>query len=59
MPSIKELALTAARLRKVLHYNPKTGEFRRKIPAPKHPAGSLAGCVVADGYVHIRVDGRV
>jgi len=50
--------LTRARLRELLHYNPKTGEFRwRKRPGDGHGDPS-AGYVESRAYRRIKVDGR-
>jgi hypothetical protein len=57
---IRRQALTAARLREVLSYDPPTGDFRWKIAAnPKRPdrRGMVAGAVHPRGYRAITVDG--
>ena len=51
--------ITAERLREVLHYNPDTGEWTRKIAASKggFPAGSKAGTRDPRGYIMLTVEG--
>lgn len=49
---------TAKRLRELLHYDPETGAFTRKIDRGGHPKGSAAGTVDPSGYVKIYIDGR-
>ena len=44
--------LTAARLRKMLHYDPETGVFTRLW------TGNVTGCPDAKGYLRIAADGR-
>jgi hypothetical protein len=52
--------LTRARLRELLHYNKKTGEFRRWERSGKRARlGPSAGCVSPQGYRCIKIDGRV
>ena len=47
------------RLTTLLEYNAETGEFRWRVSqCPRIPAGSLAGCLEADGYVRIQIDGK-
>lgn len=54
--------LTAARLRELLHYDPDTGVFIRRVPAGgrngrKFPAGTIVGTVGALGYLEVGIDG--
>lgn len=54
--------LTAARLRELLLYDPLTGVFTRRVAVggrngKKFKAGTVAGCLAADGYRLIRIDG--
>jgi hypothetical protein len=51
--------LTHARLRELLHYEAKTGEFRwlKRVSRPVK-AGDVAGMLHTDGYRRIRVKGR-
>ena len=49
--------LTQARLMELLNYAPETGLFTwLKNRGPNAPAGRVAGCQDAEGYVLIRVD---
>lgn len=53
-------ALTAERLRELLHYDPGTGAFTwRVFRSGFKPAGSLAGNVGCDGYRRIGVENRI
>jgi hypothetical protein len=49
--------LTGKRLRELLNYDPKTGEFHW-LPRPGNPAASKLAGHEADGYWRIRFDGR-
>jgi len=53
------MTLTAKRLRSLLDYDPRTGDFRWKhLPGKgRWRGGKIAGCRTAEGYWHIRVDG--
>jgi hypothetical protein len=56
----KRPRLTRARLRELLHYDPKTGQFRwRKRPRNGLRRGPAAGCVSQQGYRYISIDRRV
>lgn len=49
--------ISQERLREVLDYNPETGEFRWKVATgPRAKIGAVAGRVVEDGYVRIKID---
>lgn len=48
----KASILTAARLRELLHYNPKTGKFRH-LKGGRNKWRSTVGYVAKDGYVRI------
>lgn len=51
--------LTTERLRELLHYDPGTGVFTRRLDvATNAKAGTVAGCIKA-GYVVIGIDRRV
>lgn len=52
-------ALTAERLRQVLHYNPDTGIFVRIKSSGGVLAGTIAGCKNTHGYLEIRVDRKL
>ncbi len=52
-------AISAARLREVLSYDPETGRFTRKIDSRRGraKAGDIAGSIECTGYAAIWVDG--
>lgn len=54
--SIRGRLLTAARLRKLINYDPKTGIFTWLIWRGKTPAGSIAGTIMSKGYRVICID---
>jgi hypothetical protein len=59
-PTALELeTLTAARLREVLHYDPDTGMFTRKVARGPYCAGEIAGTTSKKGYVSICIDGKI
>lgn len=47
--------VTQKRLKELLHYNPKTGEFRWRVDRGKVKAGAVAGCLKAE-YTLIHID---
>lgn len=51
-----KLRLTAKRLRKLLHYNPRTGQFLWLIDRPPIKKGRQAGTITFDGYRQIVID---
>jgi hypothetical protein len=52
--------LTAQRLRELLHYDPETGVFTRKVyRCARGAANSTAGYPNPDGYIHFMVDRRM
>lgn len=51
--------LTAEQLRELLHYDPESGVFTRKVRvAPHCPPGTVAGNTHSEGYVRIKIRGR-
>ena len=54
----KEALLTAEELRKLLDYNPETGEFYWKVDRVCIHAGTKAGIVHHRGYVTITIKGK-
>lgn len=52
--------ISCARLRALLHYDSGTGRFSWIAPTNRRiRAGQLAGCTRSDGYVTIKVDGKI
>jgi hypothetical protein len=51
--------LTRRDLLKVLEYCPATGLFKWRATRGRAKAGAVAGCVRGDGYVMIRIRGRL
>lgn len=49
--------LSAARLREVLVYNRKTGDFHWRVARGRCSVGELAGCSDSRGYLTIKIDG--
>lgn len=56
--SNKNSTLTHARLRELLHYDPRGGVFTRLVAVPRCPVGSIAGRVNRDGYLTVKIDNR-
>lgn len=50
--------LTAERLRELLHYDPSTGVFTRRVAAGRQPAGSVAGNSDGEGYLKLDIERR-
>lgn len=51
--------ITRERLAELLHYDPLTGLFIRKVRTSNRiKVGDVAGCVNPEGYVQISVDGK-
>ena len=55
----KKALVTAERLRELLSYDPFTGVFAWRNAKGTARAGDKAGSVNGDGYVYIRIDGRM
>lgn len=51
-------ALTAERLRELLHYDPLTGTFRWRFDRGPIKGKSIAGTITCYGYISISVDGK-
>lgn len=50
---------TAARVRELLHFDPETGVFTRRVrTARRTHVGDIAGCDNGHGYIFFMVDGR-
>jgi HNH endonuclease/AP2 domain len=52
------MALTQAQLKRVLRYDPDTGEFTRLVTVMGHLAGSKVGSVQGAGYVKVTIEGQ-
>jgi hypothetical protein len=52
------MELTAERLRELVHYDPETGIFTRKVDRGGHKAGEVMGALSHRGYMKIGVDMR-
>ena len=50
---------TAARVRELLDYDAKTETVTWRVSRGRSKAGSVAGSRAGDGYVQIRIDGRL
>lgn len=51
--------LAQEKLKELLDYNSKTGEFTWKVRVARRVrAGSIAGCLAKDGYMQIVIDGK-
>jgi hypothetical protein len=51
--------LTQARVKELLHYDPETGIFTRRVRVCNQAAGKVAGCIHNQGYWQIVVDRKV
>ena len=51
--------LTQEFLKQRLKYNPKTGNFTRRIKLGKYPAGTLTGWSGERGYIYIRIGKKI
>ena len=55
----KRVMITQSELKKVLRYDPKTGEFTRLVrTGPTTQPGQLAGCKISTGHIHIKILGH-
>lgn len=50
--------LSVERLKAVLHYDPDTGIFTRRVAVAKLRVGDVAGSLYSDGYIYIYVLGK-
>ena len=56
---MKKSALTQERLQEILHYDPRSGEFRWRMQDDlEHRVGEIAGSSMRSDYWCIHVDGR-
>ena len=54
------LSLTQDRIKELLHYNPNAGDFTWLISTSNRvKVGDIAGCLMANGYLIVRVDGTL
>jgi hypothetical protein len=51
--------LTVERLKELHHYDPETGVWTRLKGVRGHAAGKPSGCYNNDGYLVIRIDGKL
>lgn len=51
--------ITQKELKRVLSYNKRTGLFRWKISICNVKKGRIAGTPTSDGYINIRINGRI
>lgn len=55
----KSVEITQVRLKQLLKYSPRTGEFVRRVTAgPRAVEGTVAGNLHPEGYVRIVLDGK-
>lgn len=53
------MELTQARLKEILRYSRKTGQFTWRVKRGRSASGTVAGTTRRDGYVAISVDGAL
>lgn len=51
--------LTAEHLRTIIVYSPEDGSFRWLVAGPGKTKGGIVGGLHADGYWHLRIEGRL
>lgn len=50
--------ITYKKLKELLHYDPETGVFQRKVATSNVKIGDIAGTKTSKGYIRIMIDGK-